>query len=95
MDFMRAPKNLELYAVGKLLMYSLSEFIAGIANPRTLGIKKCYFTYSFKYVYYSDNAICTYSLVIQKEVTTWPSPMGLRSHFEHNILYINNNKYTQ
>ena len=46
MDFMRAPRNLELYAVGKLLMYSLSEFIAEIANPRTLGIKKCYFTYN-------------------------------------------------
>ena len=46
MDFMRAPRNLELYAVGKLLMYSLSEFIAGIANPRTLWIKKCYFTYN-------------------------------------------------
>ena len=46
MDFMRAPRNLELYVVGKLLMYSLSEFIAGIANPRTLGVKKCYLTYN-------------------------------------------------
>ena len=44
MDFLRAPRNLELYVVGKLLMCSLSEFIAGIANPITLGIKKCYFT---------------------------------------------------
>ena len=31
---------------GKLLMCSLSEFIAGIANPRTSGIKKSYFTYN-------------------------------------------------
>ena len=46
MDFMRAPRNLELYAVGKLFMYSLSEFTAAIANPRTLGIKKFYFTYN-------------------------------------------------
>ena len=44
MDFMRAPRNLELYTVGKLLMYSLSEFIAGIASPRKLGVKKCYFS---------------------------------------------------
>ena len=46
MDFMRAPRNLEMYAVGKLLIYSLSEFVAGIVNPRRLGIKKCYFTYN-------------------------------------------------
>ena len=51
MDFMRTPRNLELYAVGKLLMYSLSEFIAGIGNPRTLGIKKCYFTYNCYVLY--------------------------------------------
>ena len=44
MDFLRVPRNLELYVVGKLLTYSVSEFIAGIANPRTLRIKKCYFT---------------------------------------------------
>ena len=31
----------------------------------------------------------------KKEVTTWPSPMGLQSHFEHNILYTYKNKYTQ
>ena len=37
----RAPRNLELYVVGKLLMCSLSESTARIANPRTLGIKKC------------------------------------------------------
>ena len=41
MDFMRATRNLEC-----MLMYSLSEFIAAIANPRTLGIKKCDFTYN-------------------------------------------------
>ena len=33
MDFLRAPRNLEFYVVGKLLMCSLSEFIAGIVNP--------------------------------------------------------------
>ena len=46
MDFLRAPRNLEFYVAGKLLMCSFSEFIAGIANPRTLGIKKSYFTYN-------------------------------------------------
>ena len=44
MDFLRAPRNLEFYVVGKLLMCSCSEFIAGFANRRTLGIKKSYFT---------------------------------------------------
>ena len=50
MDFLRAPRNLEFYVVGKLLMCSFSEFIAGITNPRTLRIKKsnCYFTYNCK-----------------------------------------------
>ena len=59
MDFLRAPRNLEFYVVGKLLMCSFSEFIAGIANPRTLGIKKSYFTYNCSgvcqkvvYIYY-------------------------------------------
>ena len=28
MDFLRAPRNLEFYVVGKLLMCSFSEFIA-------------------------------------------------------------------
>ena len=46
MNFLGAPWNLELYVVGKLLMCSLGKFIAGIANPVTLGIKKCYFTYN-------------------------------------------------
>ena len=46
MDFLRAPRNFELYVVGKLLMCPLSEFIVGIANPVTLGIKNCYFTYN-------------------------------------------------
>ena len=45
MDFLRAPRNWNC-SCGKLLMCSLSEFIAGIANPITLGIKKCYFTYN-------------------------------------------------
>ena len=45
MGFLRTPRNLELYIVGKLLRCSLSEFIAGIANPRTLLIKKYYLTY--------------------------------------------------
>ena len=46
MDFLRAPRNFELNVVGKLLMCSLSEFIAGIANPITLEATKCYFTYN-------------------------------------------------
>ena len=39
--FLRAPRNLDLYVVGKLLRCSFSEFTAGIAKPRTLGIKNC------------------------------------------------------
>ena len=50
MDFLIAPRNLKFYVVGKLLMCSFSEFIAGIANPRTLGIKKNYFTYNYEVV---------------------------------------------
>ena len=46
MDFLREPRNFELHVGGKLLMCTLSKFIAGIANPITLGIKKCNFTYN-------------------------------------------------
>ena len=51
MDFLTAPRNLELYVVRKLLMCSLSELIAGIPTPRTLGVKKSYFTYNCSVLY--------------------------------------------
>ena len=54
------------------------------------------YLYSFKYVFDSDNAVCSYTVTSywQTRVTTWRSPMGLYSHFEHNILYTYKNKYT-
>ena len=30
---------------------------------------------------------------VYKKVTTWPSPMGLQSHFKHNISYTHTKKY--
>ena len=79
--------------IHKIVVESLDQVVHQ-STPSTQKNPPSILDYGFKYVYYSDNAICTYSEVIQKEVTTWPSPMGLQNHFEH-ILYTYKNKYTQ